>query len=232
MGPALFAYRPWLTGGAAPAPGTRLAESVLLLYGDVAAMDPPEHALNGYQHADEWEGGAWITTPSGKTAVLFAGTKATGSKYWYGYRNPLGPEHPCVDHHVTDYVTCRNADGTPCPAEDFAGCCDEAEEDCISYRGWWSTRFDAQLILFDPADLARVAAGELEPWQPQPYAALDIDAHLYLNPPQWDVVNVGEGDQRRYRIGAAAYDRDNGYLYVLGLYADGAKPVVHVWRLI
>ena len=133
---------------------------------------------------------------------------------------------------MTDYVTCRNADGTPCPAEDFAGCCDEAEEDCISYRGWWSTRFDAQLILFDPADLARVAAGELEPWQPQPYAALDIDAHLYLDPPEWDVVNTGDGNQRRYRIGAAAYDRDNGYLYVLELYADGAKPVVHVWRLI
>ena len=44
-------------------------------------------------------------------------------------------------------------------------------------------------------------------------------------------MSVGWGDQRRYRIGAAAYDRENALLYVLELYADGAKPVVHVWRV-
>jgi hypothetical protein len=42
---------------------------------------------------------------------------------------------------------------------------------------------------------------------------------------------LGWGEQRRYRIGPAAYDRANGLLYVLELYADGAKPVVHVWRV-
>ncbi len=40
-----------------------------------------------------------------------------------------------------------------------------------------------------------------------------------------------EGDQRRARIGDVSYDRQSGLLYVLELYADGAKPVVHVWRV-
>ena len=235
MGPALFAYRPWLSGGAAPGPGARLEESVLLRYGDVALFNPNERSMKDYQHPDEWEGGAWITTPSGKSALLFAGTKATGTKYWYGYRDPRSPEHPCVDTHVTDIITCRTADGNPCPPEDFNGCCDETdetEETCISARGWWSTRFDAQLILYNPEDLARVAAGTMSPWEPQPYATIDIDEHLYLDPPVWDEINVGAGVQRRYRIGDAAYDRNQGFLYVLELYADGAKPVVHVWKVL
>jgi hypothetical protein len=113
----------------------------------------------------------------------------------------------------------------------MAGCCDEGEGSCVSYRGWWSTRFDAQLLLYDPADLAQVAAGEMESWEPQPFDTLDIDERLYLDPPPWDVVNLGSGVQRRYRVGAAAYDHNSALLYVLELYADEAKPVVHVWRI-
>jgi hypothetical protein len=42
---------------------------------------------------------------------------------------------------------------------------------------------------------------------------------------------LGTGVQRRYRIGAVAYDRGNGRLYVLELFADEAGPVVHVWEV-
>jgi hypothetical protein len=231
MGPALFAYRPWQDDGAPPPAGTRLEEVTLLRYESADSTPDIERCLDGYQHADEWEGGAWLTTPSGKGAVLLAGTKATGEQYWYGYLNPAGPEEPCVDSAFTDFPTCRLADGTPCPAEDMAGCCDGPAGECISERGWWSSRFDAQFILYDPAELERVAAGEMEPWEPQPYAALDIDEHLFLNPPGWDEASVGWGDQRQYRIGDVAFDRDHGYLYVLELFADEGKPVVHVWEL-
>ena len=231
MGPALFAYRPWLSDGSAPPSGTRLAETPLLLYENADNTPDIVRALNGYQHPDEWEGGAWITTTSGQSAVLFAGTKSNGGKYWYGFINPLGPEHPCVDQYITDFPTCRLANGAVCPAADFAGCCDELQGNCASDRGWWSTRFDAQFILFNPADLARVASGELESWQPQPYATVDIDQPLYLNPPVADRFNVGVGVQRRYRIGDVAYDRAHDVLYVLEQLADGGKPVVHVWRL-
>ncbi len=58
-----------------------------------------------------------------------------------------------------------------------------------------------------------------------------MDDYLDLNAPQWDRIEVGWGDQCRYRIGDVTFDDANGLLYVLELYADGAKPVVHVWRL-
>jgi len=231
MGPALFAYRPWLADGSAPASGARLDETVLLLYENAYNTENIERAMRGYQHPDEWEGGAWITTPAGKSALLFVGTKSNGLKYWYGYMHPDGPEYPCVQEHETDFTTCRMADDTACPAGDFNSCCSEERDTCISMRGWWSTHFDAQFILYDPADLARVALGELQPWEPQPYASLDIDEYLYLAPPVWDELDLGTGDQRRNRIGAAAYDRNSGLLYVLELYADGGKPVVHVWQV-
>jgi hypothetical protein len=71
----------------------------------------------------------------------------------------------------------------------------------------------------------------MKPWEPQPYTSLDIDDHLYLNPSGTDLDMLGTGEQRRYRIGDVAFDRANGLLYVLEQYADGAKPVVHVWRV-
>ena len=225
MGPALFAYRPWLPDGSPPVSGTHLSETVLLLYESSENTPDIEHCLDGYQHPDEWEGGAWITTNSGKSAVLFAGTKGTGAKYWYGYVNPAGPEYPCVDEaFVGQFTICRLADGTPCPTEDLIEC--DGHND---YRGWWSTRFDAQLILYDPTDLAQVATGEIESWEPQPYGSLDVDDHLFHNPAGVEEDMLGAGVQRTYRIGAVAYDRNSDLLYVLELFADEAKPVVHVW---
>lgn len=231
MGPALFAYRPWQADGSPAPDGTRLEEVTLLLYENAYNTEEIVRSLNGYQHSDAWEGGAWITAASGKSAVLFAGTKSNGEKYWYGYIHPGGPQFACLDTEVIDFPTCRNADGSVCPQEDFGGCCNGAAGECVSNRGWWTTRFDAEFILFDPADLAKVATGQLESWQPQPYAVIDIDEYLYLNPPEWDLVELGWGDQRRARVGDVAFDRANGLLYVLELYADGAKPVVHVWKI-
>ena len=231
MGPVIFAYRPWNADGSPPPSGTRLEEITLLLYENAYNTEEIVRAMNGYQHPDSWEGGAWITTPSGKQAVLFAGTKSNGAKYWYGYINPDGPELACVDADVTDFTTCRNADGSACPQADFSGCCNAAAGTCVSNRGWWTTRFDAEFILFDPNDLARVAGGQMESWGPQPYAVIDIDERLYLNPPEWELIELGWGDQRRTRIGDISYDRQSGLLYVLELYADGARPIVHVWRI-
>jgi hypothetical protein len=231
MGPELFAYQPWNADGSPAPDGTHLKEITLLSYEKSSNTEEFIHTMKGYLHADEWEGGAWLTTPTGKTAVLFAGTKATGEKTWYGYVHPDGPENVCVDAHVTDYPTCRLADGGLCPPSDLQGCCSEDSGGCISMRGWWSNRFDAQLILYNPDDLAKVAAGEMESWQPQPYAAIDIDEHLMLTPPEWEIQMVGSGDQRRYRIGDVAFDRGSGLLYVLEQYADSAKPLVHVWQI-
>jgi hypothetical protein len=228
MGPALFAYWPWVDAAGTPAaPNSRLRETVLLLYENTYNTNNIERYLNGYQHPDEWTGGAWVTTASGKSAVLFAGTKSTGDRYWYGFINPAGPQHPCIEEaYIGQFTLCRLADGTPCGNERAMTCSNPA-----SVRGWWSSSFKARIILYDPDDLARVAAGDMEPWQPQPYAFFDFDEYLYFNPSGVERETLGWGPQRRYRLGDVAYDRENGLLYILELFADGAKPVVHVWQI-
>ncbi|MBI5652888.1 MAG: hypothetical protein HZC40_20935 [Chloroflexi bacterium] len=228
MGPALFAYKSWVDDRGTPASnGARLPETPLLLYAKSTETDNIERALNGYQHADEWEGGAWLTTNTGKSAVMFAGTKSNGAKYWYGFLNPAGAHLPCVyQEFVTQFTVCRLANGAPCPPSDLIECAGHTSE-----RGWWSARMDAQIILYDPNDLARVARGEMQTWEPQPYATLDIDDQLYLNPAGIEIEMLGAGAQRRYRIGDVAFDRARGILYVLELFADDAKPVVHIWRI-
>ena len=93
--------------------------------------------------------------------------------------------------------------------------------ECEGQRGWWSTGFEGQFIFYDPDDLARVAAGTMQPWEPQPYASLNIDQYLY---------HV-ESTQQWYHLGAACFDRARGYLYVFEPYVDDDKPIVHVWKV-
>jgi len=228
MGPALFAYRPWQdAAGTPPAPGSSLPATTLLRYQSTLDTEKLERCLAGTQHADAWEGAAWLTTATGASAVLFAGTKGIGDRFWYGFLNPAGPDLPCVaGAFVNEYTTCRRADGTPCPAAEMVEC-----EGHTSSRGWWSSRFAGRLLLYDPDDLARVASGAMEPWEPQPYAFLDVDPLLYRNPSRVDQDEIGPGVQQRFRLGDATFDRANGLLYLLELYADGAKPVVHVFRV-
>lgn len=228
MGPSLFAYRPWVDERGTPAPaGAHLPATTLLQYATSTETDAIERALVGYQHPDEWEGAAWIVTSTGKTAVLFAGTKGTGAKYWYGFVNPEGPAYPCVEGElVGQYTLCRLADGSPCPPDDLVECSGHTSE-----RGWWSASFEARFILYDPDDLAQVALGRWQSWEPQPYAHLTVDQHLFLNPAGIEAEGLGTGVQRRFRLGEEAYDQTNDLLYVLELFADGASPVVHVWRV-
>jgi hypothetical protein len=228
MGPALFAYAPYDAGGKPAKPGARLDVVTLLHYPSSTETEDVAGALRNYQQPDEWEGAAWLTTRSGKSAVLFAGTKGVGAKYWYGFVNPAGPDQPCVYQEVVgQYPVCRLAgSGKLCPQADLTECRGHDEA-----RGWWSAAFQAQFILYDPADLAKVAAGKLKPNAPQPYAAIPIDAALRLSVDR-DVADwVGAGQQRRQRIGPVAYDRAGQLLYVAELFGDGARPLIHVWGL-
>ena len=59
-------------------------------------------------------------------------------------------------------------------------------------------------------------------WEPQPYAALNIDPVLY---------NIDE-HTIFYDIGAAGFDRQNGLLYVFEPLADDNKSIVHVRRVL
>ncbi len=88
-------------------------------------------------------------------------------------------------------------------------------------RGWWSTGFVGQILFYNPADLAAVARGEMESSEPQPYATLEIDECLY---------HVESG-QQKHHVGATAFDRERGLLYVFEPLADEDKSLVHVWRV-
>lgn len=92
--------------------------------------------------------------------------------------------------------------------------------DCEN-RGWWSTYFDGEIIFFDPADLAAVARGEMEPYEPQPYAVMNIDHLLYHI----------SGVRQKTHLAAAAADRVHGFLYVFEPLVDDDKPIVHVWKV-
>lgn len=106
------------------------------------------------------------------------------------------------------------ADGTVWPDEPpFPPECPE--------RGWWSTRFVGEIVFYDPAELAAVARGEMETWMPQPYAVLEIDEYLYSI----------EAERQLDHVGAAAFDRERGLLYVMEPLADGDRSLVHVWRV-
>lgn len=88
-------------------------------------------------------------------------------------------------------------------------------------RGWWSSSMYGQMVFYDPADLAAVARGEMEPWQPQPYATLDLTPYLFNN----------YAAQQPYRVGAMAFDRTHGFIYLMEPHGDGDSPLVHVWKV-
>lgn len=96
-------------------------------------------------------------------------------------------------------------------------------ESCPDFdRGWWSTSFEGLILFYDPADLAAVTRGEKQTWEPQPYATMGIDNYLF---------NI-HSSQQKHHLGDVSYDRQHGLLYIFELMADGAKPLVHVWRII
>ncbi len=114
--------------------------------------------------------------------------------------------------------------GTKGQGENWYGCADGTDQppwpdDCN--RGWWSTSFVGQILFYDPADFAAVAQDSMEPSAPQPYATLDIDSYLYHI----------QSTQEWFHVGATAFDRQRGLLYLFEPHGDGDKPLVHVWQV-
>lgn len=164
-------------------------------------LDKP-HIMNEYHHSDEWSGGLWLTKGD-KAAVLFIGTKGIG-ECWYGFSNGVKWEEPYPD--VPEY-----------PHDD---------------RGWWSTEFRAYFIFYDPDDFASVSNGEMKSYEPQPYLMLDMGENIFNgNFKTYETDHGNEQVQRKYRFGGCSFDRGNGIIYVFELFADGDKPLVHIWKI-
>ncbi len=207
FGPALFAYAPW-EDGTPPAPDQRLsAVKPLLLYGIPVEGSPELETddtmrMDGFGQADHWWGGAWLTSPVGD-AVIFTGTKALGEN-WYGFANGVVWPHDCAENPEVE-----------CPdVPDFPN----------DNRGFWAEDFIPAILFFDPADLAKVAQGEMETYEPQPYALLDLSPY-WLNP-ETDLETF-----KRDLAGAAAFDRENGLLYIIERLAYESQSVIHVFQI-
>jgi hypothetical protein len=205
LGPALFAIGPWNEGNP-PSPEAQLEMLVpLLLYGEPVPGSPEisvqeARRMDTYKPADEWSGGAWLTLGD-KSAVIFVGTKATGVN-WYGFAN--GVRYPTSgDPNETI------PEVPPWPYDD---------------RGWWSEGVSAQILFFDPEELAAVAHGDIATWEPQPYATMAIDDVLF--DPGVDLERY-----KRYLLGAAAFDRERGFLYIVERNADEERSLIHVYKL-
>jgi len=174
-----------------PPPPDTHLDAVPLLLYSSTATDEPPYHTMANYHHADEWTGGAWITAGDKAAVVLVGTKGTGD-CWYGLKNgTVWPDEP------------------PYP------------EDPEGTRGWWSTGFVGQMILYDPNDLAAVARGERRPYEPQPYATLNLDEHLY---------HITETQQKSH-VAAACFDRARGYLYVFEPLADGDKSLVHVWRV-
>jgi len=207
FGPALFAYAPFEEGNP-PAPYTTITTiQSLLLYGTQVegASDIQTNnsmRMDGYGEADHWWGGAWLTSTAGN-AVIFTGTKAQGES-WYGFANGVVWAYDCAENPAVD--------------------CPEVPEFPYDNRGYWAGDFIPAVLFFDPENLAKVVRGELEPYEPQPYALLDLS--VYWFDPEIDVAIY-----KRDLVGASAFDREHGLLYIIERLADEYKSVVHVFQI-
>jgi hypothetical protein len=205
-GPALLACGPWNEGDP-PAPGSTLEDvTLLLLYGRqepgaLEIVSDESMAMDGFSEADEWSGAEWLTA-DGASAVVFMGTKAVG-RTWYGFSN--GVEYPT-----------SGAEDEVFP---------ELPEWPHNQRGWWAEDIEAELLFYDPADLSAVARGEMDSWEPQPYAVMSLDDYLF--DPGYDYERG-----KMTLLGDSAFDRENGYLYVFERMADeGEQSMVHVFKV-
>ncbi len=212
-GPGLFAYKP-SSKGKPPAPNTAIKSVLpLLLYGKQVPGVPEisskkYQSIQGYSDADHWYGGAWLTAGE-KEALIFVGTKALG-KTWYGYANGVIHEHDCYEE-----------DTPPCP---------QSPEWPYDNRGFWAQRYQAQIIFYNPDDIADVVKGKKRTWEPQPYAVMKLDQYLFdpYHPKKYKKHLI------RYKqdyVGSSCFDRANGLLYIIEKQADGEKSIIHVWKI-
>ena len=193
-GPALFAFRPWPSD--TPADGDTITEILpLLLYGIQQPGNQHIQTDPSMRMDGFREADEWVggawIETAEASAVVLVGTRGLG-EVWYGL--PDGTVWP---------------DEPPYP--------DDPEDQ----RGWWCEEFEAQLIFFDTGDLADVACGLADPWDPQPYAAFDLTPFLYSV----------SSPQQKEQVSAVCHDPVNNRLYIFEPLADEDKPLVHVFRI-
>lgn len=90
-------------------------------------------------------------------------------------------------------------------------------------KGYHAEPYFGQILFYDVDDLAAVAKGKMQSYEPQPYARYQFEKHLFRG-----------GECRSSAIGGIGYDSSNNLIYILeyGI-VEGYSPypVVHVFKL-
>jgi hypothetical protein len=170
----------------------------------------PDHPLVYYpqQHPTL---GPWNATWNPRKRVLFGGgTTIRGVAFPDGTRSVLffgtqGIGRFCYGEGTAD----RSLAFKPTP--DGTIWCYDPDN---SSKGTHAYPYVPEVWAYDAAALAAVRAGHRRPWQVWPYAVWQLS--LPFGPPQ---------------IGGAAYDPVHGLIYLSQQYADGAAPLIEVFRV-
>ncbi len=198
-GPTLFAISPTEKTGGLPADNDVVDATVLLRYGTDGSL--PGQWLSGWSLTMGYSGAAWLQAGD-KSAVAFAVSRPLGDT-WYG-----GEDGSVTFTSDLDLPMTRGS----------------SEQ----VRGPMATERQASLYLYNPNDLAKVASGEWQPWQPQPYQVIDLKQHF-----------MPGSDGREPNVGAISFDAENGFLYMiqanadtsLGAQAYNRRSIVYVWKV-
>ncbi|MBN2879096.1 MAG: hypothetical protein JXN65_05630 [Clostridia bacterium] len=192
MGPSLFAIS---TEDIMGADNDQRIEALPIIKYDDSFGGDDGNKMNNYSHADSWAGGAFISCAAG-SAIVFVGTHGYGDT-WYGFANgvvyPTSGDEDDVYPDVPDYP--------------------------YDQRGWWNNDFRACIAFYDVNDAQKAIRGQIEPYEMQPYAFLDISEYMLAEKTDTDMQHLG----------ASAYDYENNRLYVIELFADEGRPIVHVF---
>lgn len=108
--------------------------------------------------------------------------------------------------------------GSKCGGPSCYGTGEHCGDSCNSYKGYHCYPRIPQIVFYDVSELEAVAAGIKEPWDPQPYATLDLREII----PFYHTCSITSG---------IAYDRNNHLLYLIQRGIDAEKPVIHTIRV-
>lgn len=196
LGPTLYAFAP--VGATPPSANSELQYTTLLEYGAVSGTDTYNmpNSIDGYKLNDDWREAVWLNAEN-QNAVALIGKKGLGHN-WYGYNG----EWMQFNWVIAD---------VPPPEAEFW-------ETDPNGKGWRSHNFQPMIILFNPADLAKVGDGLLNAYEPQPYAALRIPKETFFG--------------AFVEIFSATFDSQNGIVYIAEMVAElDGRIILHAWKV-
>ena len=192
-GPTISVFDPALLGMADPTSAT-------LLFGYTY-----EHATLGtWGNSTEYNpqfnqaaGSSGVVFPFGSDSVLFFGSAGVGI--------------PCYGQGTSDPAL----DRTPVPGTN--GQVLYVYDPASGGKGCHAYPYVGYIWAYRAADLARVAAGELQFWQVVPYATWELPFPF--------------GPEGQDSVGGAAYDPATNRIFVCQYNAVGASPIIHVYHV-